>query len=201
MATDWKAFLTQWSRDMLQDDDIVQHLPADVVASGWLGHPGATEDQIAALEARLGTRLPPSYRAFLAATNGWRTTTPFIDKLWSTDEVEWFAVRNQDWIDAYVEPAADLPPITDAEYFVYGDEQSSVQQSSVHFRTEYLQSALEISETGDSAIYLLNPQIVTPEGEWEAWFFANWRPGATRYRSFLEMMQAEYQSCLRLRGS
>jgi SMI1 / KNR4 family (SUKH-1) len=188
-AFDWKAFLTQWSRDLLQDDEIAHDLPADVVASGWLGYSGATEDQIAALEARLGTRLPPSYRAFLAVTNGWRNTTPFIDKLWSTDEVEWFAVRNQDWIDAYVEPMIDLPPITDAEYFVYGDE-----QSSVHFRTEYLQAALEISEIGDSAIYLLNPQIVTPEGEWEAWFLANWQPGATQYRSFLKMMQEEYRS-------
>ncbi len=31
---------------------------------------GATEAQIAALEARLGMTLPPSYRAFLAETNG-----------------------------------------------------------------------------------------------------------------------------------
>jgi hypothetical protein len=189
----WKAFLAEWNHELLQDDEIVQRLPAGVVAAGWLGYPGATEAQIVALEARLGTRLPPSYRAFLAVTNGWRTTTPFIDKLWSTDEVEWFAVRNQDWIDAYVGPAADLPSSTDAEYLTYGDEQSG------YLRTEYMQSALEISETGDAAIYLLNPEIVTPEGEWEAWFLANWNPGASRYRSFQEMMQAEYQSFLRLR--
>ena len=46
----------------------------------------------------------------------------------------------------------------------------------------------------DSAIYLLNPKVVTPDGEWEAWFFANWLPGAARYRSFVELMQAEYRS-------
>jgi hypothetical protein len=188
--------MRQWSHDLLQDSDVAADLPKDVRTSGWLGYAGATEEQIVGLEAHLGVRLPPSYRAFLSVTNGWRNTTPFIDKLWSTDEIEWFAVRNQDWIDAYVEPAADLPPITDAEYLDYSE-----QQSSVHFRTEYLQSALEISDTGDSAIYLLNPEIVTPEGEWEAWFFATWSPGATRYRSFLEMMQAEYESFLRLRGS
>ncbi len=49
-----------------------------------------------------------------------------------------------------------------------------------------------------SAIYLLNPQVVTEEGEWEAWFFANWLPGAARYRSFQEMMEAEYQDFLAL---
>ncbi len=47
-------------------------------------------------------------------------------------------------------------------------------------------TALEISdhEVSGSAVYLLTPQIITPEGEWEAWFFAHWIPGAERYRSF-----------------
>ncbi|HEY3110361.1 MAG TPA: hypothetical protein VGL23_16490 [Chloroflexota bacterium] len=42
--------------------------------------------------------------------------------------------------------------------------------------------------------------MVTPEGEWEAWFFANWYPGASRYRSFWELMQAEHASFLELRS-
>jgi hypothetical protein len=41
-------------------------------------------------------------------------------------------------------------------------------------------------------------RTVTPDGEWEAWFFANWNPGANRYRSFREMMQAERANFLRL---
>jgi hypothetical protein len=92
-----------------------------------------------------------------------------------------------------VEPHAQHPFLSDEEYFVYGEEQDSVM-----FRTEYLQTALQISEEGDSAVYLLNPLVVTPEKEWEAWFFANWLPGATRYRSFRDMMQAERESFLRL---
>jgi hypothetical protein len=44
----------------------------------------------------------------------------------------------------------------------------------------------------DSAVCLLNPQAITRDGEWEAWFFANWLPGARRYRSFEELMRAEY---------
>jgi len=42
-----------------------------VVASGWLGFPGATEAETAAAEAHLGVTLPPSYRAFLRVSNGW----------------------------------------------------------------------------------------------------------------------------------
>lgn len=69
-----------------------------------------------ALEERLGTVVPASYRNFLATTNGYRQTTPFIDRLWSREEVDWFAVRNQDWIDAW--PVDDVPPVSDEEYFI-----------------------------------------------------------------------------------
>lgn len=58
---------------------------------------------------------------------------------------------------------------------------------------------MEISDLGDSAIYLLNPLAISPEGEWEAWFFANWNPGAVRYRSFWELILAEYESFLTLK--
>ena len=40
----------------------------------------------------------------------------------------------------------------------------------------------------DAAFLALNPQVVTPEGEWEAWYFGNALPGARRYRNFEEMM-------------
>jgi hypothetical protein len=64
---------------------------------------------------------------------------------------------------------------------------------------KYLQQALEISDRGDSSIYLLNPNIVTADGEWEAWFFGDWLPGADRYHSFIDLMQAEYETFLELR--
>ena len=188
---EWTGFLRRWSRDLLRIGDAIEDLPANVIASGWMGYPGATEAQIGEVEAHLGTRLPPSYREFLTVTNGWRQTTPFIDRLWSTEEIEWLSVRNQELIDIWME---DPSPVSDEEYFNYG-----AGQRSEFLRSEYLQTALEISDWGDSAIYLLNPQVVTPAGEWEAWFFANWLPGATRHRSFWELMQDEYESFLRLR--
>jgi hypothetical protein len=178
---------------LIESNNFKDEMPPEVIASGWLGYPGATEEQIKKAELRLGTTLPPAYREFLKVTNGWRQLSPFIYNLWSTEEIKWFALRNQDWIDAYVQPYAALESVPDEEYFVYGDEQDSVL-----IRVEYLQTALEISDTGDSSILLLNPQIVTAGGEWEAWFFATWLPGATRYRSFWEMMQDEYQSFLHL---
>jgi hypothetical protein len=45
----------------------------------------------------------------------------------------------------------------------------------------------------DAAILLLNPKIVTDEGEWEAWYLDSKLPGAFRFRSFQELMQAQYE--------
>ena len=191
---EWRPFLERWSRELI-DAGEASELAPEIRDAGWLGYAGATDEQLARLEARLGTSLPPSYRAFLRTSNGWRRTGTFIWRVWSTDDVEWFKVRNRRWINAYVRPLGPLTgllrrrSIPDEDYFVYG-----ATQDSVHFRAEYLESALEISDVGDSAIYLLNPKIVTTEGEWEAWFFADWLPGAIRYRSFEELMRAEYRS-------
>ncbi|MBF1999898.1 MAG: SMI1/KNR4 family protein [Synechococcales cyanobacterium M58_A2018_015] len=203
---DWKCFLKRWSQEMIESMGNERNkLPPAVIESGWLGYPGATEEQIAQAETRLGTALPPSYRAFLKVTNGWRQMTPFIYRLWSTEEIDWFTVRHPDWLDTlleksrYLSPTAPnvsspLPSIPDEDYFVYGDEQDCRK-----IRVEYLQTALEISQRGEAAIYLLNPQIVTEAGEWEAWFLGDWLPGADRYRSFQDMMQAEYENFLELR--
>jgi hypothetical protein len=200
ISFDWQRFLMDWSRILLQDDNVTKYLSPEVIASGWLGYPGATEGQIAQAEGRLGAILPPSYRAFLKVTNGWRQTGPFITRLWSVDEIEWYCVRHQEMIDAWMEGVLSLDPnpqpVLDEEYLVYGDKQLSGV-----LRHEYLQMALEISDedTADDAVYLLNPKVVTSEGEWESWFLASWRAGADRYRSFQEMMQAEYKNYLALR--
>ena len=203
---DWERFLRRWSQEIIDAiDPEPEALPPEVRRSGWLGYPGATEPQIARAQARLGMSLPPSYQAFLKVTNGWRPTSVFSNKLWSLEAVEWFAVRHQAWIDAFwakSEPSSSAsanakapgPSIPDEDYFIYGDEQDCRK-----IRVEYLATALEISEQSDGAIYLLNPQIVTPDGEWETWFLGDWLPGADRYPSFQDMMQAEYESFLELR--
>jgi cell wall assembly regulator SMI1 len=194
---EWRKFLTRFSRELLADEAIRSQLPNDVVESGWLGFPPATEKAITELEDRLETRLPPSYRSFLQTTNGWRDSGAFIYDLLPVSEVAWFRERHRDWLDAWREGSQTVGPardVSDAEHRVYG-----AKQDSCVFRDEYWEATLAISGIGDSAIYLLNPLVVTRAGEWEAWFFANWNPGATRYRSFAEMMKAELDSVIALR--
>jgi len=67
--------------------------------------------------------------------------------------------------------------------------------ANTHLRPEYLATTLQISEIeeGGSAVYLLNPKVMTEDGEWEAWLWANWRPKAMRFRSFFDLMEEEHK--------
>jgi len=64
----WRELLGTWSREILADETYRQEFPHEVVQAGWLGYPGATDEEIAVAEARLGITLPPSYRAFPIVT-------------------------------------------------------------------------------------------------------------------------------------
>jgi hypothetical protein len=147
-------------------------------AVGWPGLPGASEEQIKKAEQRLGVQLPPSYRSFLQATNGWNQGTRSVPILRPIESVQPFRKVHRQWIEAYeLGDAVDLPEL---EYFDYAN------CDPVQFDRKHLKQTLCVSEVGDDAVILLNPMVVWPDGEWETWFFANWLPGAKRFRSFAD---------------
>ncbi len=192
---DWKPFLHKYSRELLEDPQL-EH-PTSAAETQWMGMDGASQDDIAATEQRLGRSLPPSYREFLLQSNGWHYPSAFIYKLLPVSEIDWFRNLHQDWYDTWIEAAreyGELSPITDEDYFVYG-----APQDWCKFRDGYWIETLTISEIGDSAVYLLNPMVIDSNGEWEAWFFSNGGPGADRYRSVWEMIQHGREDHLRLR--
>lgn len=184
---DWKSYIEQWSQKQIAElgEGYESDLPIEVIESGYLGYSGATDDQIASAEARLGVSFPPSYRDFLKVSNGLRSIVDYGIRFYSIEEVDWFAARNQDWIDVWTSDIKETPSVPDEKYFVYGKE-----QDCAYVRSEYMQTALAVSSECDGYIYLLNPRIITPDGEWEAWDFGNKLPGAFRYRSFQEMMMS-----------
>jgi hypothetical protein len=55
-----------------------------------------------------------------------------------------------------------------------------------------LAKTLVVSDDEDGARVLLNPAVVDEEGDWEAWFFAHWVPGAEPYSSFRELLEETY---------
>jgi hypothetical protein len=139
-------------------------------------------------ESRLKAKLPPSYRAFLAVSNGWRNASLEVPILRPIEKTRWFNREHREWVQAYMDPMQGTEAILPAErdYFNYAEG------DTVNFDVKHLAQTLCISEVGDSAVLLLNPMVIWPDGEWEAWLFANWLPGARRYRSFADWMRHEF---------
>jgi hypothetical protein len=161
-AARWTEWLAGWSREQLAAHD--------PVASRSLGAPGATDDALRALEGRLGVALPPSYRAFLQASDGFLQPGMIVPRLLRADEVDWYRAAHRDAIDAWATGAGDDDPVAPA-----------------------LAAALQVSaeERVGTAVYLLDPRVVGPDGEWEALHFAHWVPGVERHASFAALMASE----------
>jgi hypothetical protein len=105
----WKPLLRIRSQEWLTSAAYSSALSDEVIASGWLGYPGASEEQITSAEQRLGMSLPPSYREFLRLTNGWRRTTSFIGQMWSAEQIKSLSVEHQEWTDIWRDTDPDCP--------------------------------------------------------------------------------------------
>lgn len=188
---EWKRFILEWSQRIAAQDfgENAEYTRNFDPVFGY-GAAGVSDEIISATEARLSTVLPPSYKEFLRVTNGLKQ--PF-EQMAATggdfspiERIDWFRVDYSDWITAWCEQ--DPFEVPDEDYFVYG-----LKQNCGNLRTEYLKTALAISHDGDAGIYLLIPEVCDNNGEWEAWHFASWMPGANRYRTFEEMLREHYK--------
>jgi hypothetical protein len=99
----WLDLLAKLAAKILADRDRAADLPESALETGWLGTPGATEDELTALEERLSLKLPPSYRSFLQTTNGWGPTSFAVDRLMAAHEVVRFADSEPEWVAIWAE--------------------------------------------------------------------------------------------------
>ncbi len=184
-TSQWREFLQQWSYEWLAAE---KSFPAQVRKRQWLGFPPATEKQVLRLEKRLGHELPPSYRSFLLTTNGWLRTSMFVDRIRPVSQVDWLESDAPELLDGLSPEDGDdlMQHYPSEEYFSYDGRPI--------FDCEHFRRSLVIADPipGDSMIYVLNPLVVAPDGEWEAWRFAHWIPGAERFPSFELLMRAEH---------
>ena len=178
---EWQPWLERWNRELLarfdpaKADAFVDPMVTQaVIDSGWLGYPGVSDAQLGELEARLGAVLPPSYRTFLRVSNGFLQPGVIVPRLLPADEVAWLRDVDQETIDVWT---------------ASGDPGGFER---------HLPAALQVSarETVGTAMYLLNPEVTSADGEWEAFYFAHWLPGVRRYPSFQALMQAELEDLL-----
>lgn len=135
----------------------------------WSKQPGASESDLTALEEHLGTRLPPSYREFLKASNGFDTPNYHVQSFFGTEEIEWFSVANYKWADMYGGPDSGMEELV-------GD----------------LFGMLQISFSQE-AVILLNPAAINEDGDWQAVLFASWVPGVERFESLQEFLVTTFE--------
>lgn len=168
----WQRYLAEYSVEVLRtasDDDLANISTAQRMA-GWLGFDGASLESIGLLERRLGLTLPPSYRSFLAVSDGWLNISVFMQTMRTTSDINW--LRDVDDLD-----------LSD------GIEEEPIPESSLADR------ALLISGDGDAQYWLLDPGDVSTDGEWAAYIWASWYPGlGDRHESFAALVDAERAS-------
>lgn len=177
MATvEWAAWLADYNRELIERLHLDEYssfrdprVTAELVAAGWLGSPPADEETLATAEGRLGTRLPPSYRSFLAVSNGFLQPDLIVPRLRSADEIGWYG---------------DIAPESVAIWAEFAEPDDAIGR---------LAGCLQVSDVelvGD-AVYLLDPTGHAEDGEWDAYFFASWVPGVERYPSFHALMEGK----------
>jgi hypothetical protein len=174
----WRRYLADYSADVLRtasDEDLAEVSDAQREA-GWLGFPGADADRLDQTERRLGAALPPSYRSFLAASDGWLVISPFMWTMRTTHDVGWLRDARPDLYDSIRE---------------YAEPEEAAM----------LDRALLVSGAGDAQYWLLDPGDVGPDGEWAAHVWASWYPGfGDRHASFAALVEAERDSFEELSG-
>lgn len=173
-------------------------LTDEALSSGWCGQAPATESEILEAERRLGLTLPPSYRSFLLFSNGWRPFSNSIERLLPVSEIERFRDADPEDVALIQELYAD-DDVTDSDYLDY-----ETPEHKETLRSSYYPDSILIGkkwQSGGGELLLLNPQIVFPNGEWEAIFFANWIPGNERFRSFRDLTVSFVESAERFEAA
>ena len=179
--------LSRLSAVLLQSEDFEDELTPEAGSSGWCGLPPASEEEVLEVEMRLGLTLPPSYRSFLAVSNGWRPFDNLIERLMTVLEIGYYREIDPEDV-AMTQKYFQENDISDIDYLDY-DNPAHCEA----LRHRYYPTSVLIGKGWgvESERILLNPSIVSPNGEWEVIYFANWIPGNRRYRSFRHFMECE----------
>ncbi|MEU9350473.1 SMI1/KNR4 family protein [Streptomyces griseoloalbus] len=182
---DWRSFLLRWSGEWAdslpegetrsEDDEIARR-------ARWLGFPPASEERIAALEERLGRRIPPSYREFLEVSDGWRHAGGFVWLLAGTEDARWH--RNESEL-------ADM-------FGEYLDEDAGPEERR---EADIWRRGLQLDVDSDVTHVLMDPEDVDEDGEWAVYTWASWRAAPPeRHANFLAFMREMYREFHSLRA-
>jgi SMI1/KNR4 family protein SUKH-1 len=185
MAFNWRSFLLRWSgewADSLSDGETRGEDDEAARQARWLGFPPASEERIAAMEERLGRRMPPSYLEFLKVSDGWRHAGGFVWLLAGTEDVGWH--NDESGLAGMFEE--------------YLDEDAGPKERR---EVDIWRCGLQLDVESDITYVLLDPDDADEDGEWAVYTWASWRgEPPERHASFLEFMQEMYREFHSLRA-
>ncbi|MEE1810128.1 SMI1/KNR4 family protein [Streptomyces sp. BE133] len=184
-AFDWRLFLLKWSgewADSLPDGETRDEDDEVARRARWLGFPPASEERIAAMEERLGRRMPPSYRKFLKVSDGWRHAGGFVWLLAGTKEACWHNDESG---------LADI-------FEEYLDEDAGPEERR---EADIWRRGLQLDVESDITHVLMDPEDVDEDGEWAVYTWASWRAAPPeRHANFIEFMRDMYREFHSLRA-
>ncbi|MEU8437318.1 SMI1/KNR4 family protein [Streptomyces sp. NPDC029216] len=179
-AFNWHEFLGRWQEEWVPDpdDDDPDDDPDDGDPQALVrpGRPGADEAAVSAAEKRLGRRLPPSYREFLAVSDGWHVgQAAGVYQLGGAADIDWF--RDPHGMTPLYEESLDDDP-REEDVLLAG----------------MWQRALQLETDSDMSYALLDPGDCDRDGEWALYVYKGWGGEfPARYPSFRAYMEAMYR--------
>ncbi|MEU5720083.1 SMI1/KNR4 family protein [Streptomyces sp. NPDC020403] len=181
----WRSFLLRWSgewADSLPDGETRREADETARQARWLGFPPASEERIAAVEERLGRRMPPSYREFLKVSDGWRHAGGFVWLLAGTQDAHWHN---------------DESGLADV-FEEYLDEDAGPEERR---EVDLWRRGLQLDVESDITHVLMDPEDVDEDGEWAVYTWSSWRAAPPeRHANFLEFMREMYREFHSLRA-
>ncbi|HEY0543401.1 MAG TPA: SMI1/KNR4 family protein [Actinoallomurus sp.] len=182
---DWKPWLSRWSEEWIRSADPAEVDP-EVLRDQWLGFAPATEEAVAAAEARIGMPLPPSFREFLLTTDGWRDAGCFVLRMRDTSNLGWLRDIDPFW--------TEMEEMFEDEEDAEGEEARGLGEGNRFGR------GLLISLEADAGALFLDPGDVDDSGEWAAYSHFSWKAEPpTRFASFTALMEDLYAEFHRMR--
>ncbi|MFF5935617.1 SMI1/KNR4 family protein [Streptomyces sp. NPDC012508] len=177
----WQEFLGRWQQEWVPRADADEGDDEDEDEHGGTGfgspaRPAAEEAAIAAAEERLGRRLPPSYREFLAVSDGWHVDEPAgVYQLGGVADIDWFG-------DPF-----DMTPM-------YEESLGNDPREEDVLLAGMWRRALRLETDSDMSHALLDPGDTDQDGEWALYVYRGWSGEfPQRYPSFRAYMQAKYR--------
>ena len=191
MNYDWENLLTEFDKKFLEAEIILNNFFYTTQRPLTLIISPSSDVEISELEKRICFELPPSYKQFLKVTNGFKVVNQFFGNLFQVNLVQPLIKFDPDFVDIWTRNDFE---VSDETYFNYDET-----QRTEWIRSNYSKDCIAISDWFDGGIILLNPNIKFSE-EFEAWAFANWYPGAVRYKSFWDLIKGEFNTYLEIKN-